>query len=163
MYNKIITVDPARPNFPLDPLWSGAGSDCLLDVYGIPEGFSALFIFTHSATGSTPMAIACETFVEGQEYRRFEISGLNLNAIEQMTYEIVAYIVEDGVTTKTSCGRGYLNVTASDTTGTEPIPAGSTVPINLVYNLTTGKLHRQYAEVNELGEVTLVVDPTPVN
>lgn len=163
MYNKTITVNPATPNFPLDPLWNGAGSDCLLDVYGIPDGCSALFIFTHAAPGSTPLAVACEDFVEGQEYRRFEISGLNLNVIEQVEYEILGYFTEDGVTTKFHCGKGYLNVTASNTTGTEPIPAGSTVPINLVYNLTTGKLHRQYAVVNELGEVTLSVDPTPVN
>lgn len=162
MYNKTLTVDPATPNFPLDPLWSGAGSDCLLDVYGIPTGYSALFIFTHAATGSTPLAVACESFTT-ETYRRFKISGLNLTTIEQVVYEIVAYIVTDGVTTKFSCGRGYLNIVDSDTTGTDPIPAGSTVPINLVYNLTTGKLHRQYAEVNELGEVTLVVDPTPIN
>ena len=162
MYNKRITLDPAKQNFPLDPLWSGAGSDCLLDVYGIPEGFSALFIFTHSAAGSTPLAVACEAFTT-ETYRRFKINGLNLNAIEQMDYQIVAYIVEDGVTTKTWCGRGLLTIMDSDTTGTEPIPAGSTVAINLVYNLTTGKLHRQYATTNELGEVTLSVDPTPIN
>jgi hypothetical protein len=162
MYNKIITVTPDKPNFPLDPLWSGVGSDCLLDVAGIPSGFDALFIFTHAAPGSTPLAIACDALAD-ETYKRFQISGLNLNAIEQVVYEIVAYKVVDGATTKFSCGRGYLNVTASDTTGTEPIPAGSTVPINLVYNLTTHKLHRQYAETNELGEVTLTIDPTPIN
>jgi hypothetical protein len=162
MFNTTLTVNPAKPNFPLDPLWSGVGSDCLLDVYGIPSGYSALFIFTHAAEGSTPLAVACEEFTT-ETYRRFKISGLNLNAIEQVTYEIVGYIVEDGVTEKFSCGKGYLNVYDSDTTGTEPMPAGSTVPINLVYNLTTGKLHRQYATTNELGEVTLSVDPTPIN
>ena len=162
MYTKTITVTPATPNFPLDPLWSGVGSDCLLDVYGIPDGFVALFIFTHAAPGSTPLAIACDAY-EGLTYRRFQVSGLNLNTIEQVVYEIVAYKVVSGVTTKFSCGRGFLNVTASDTTGTEPIPTGSTVPINLVYNLTTGKLHRQYAETNELGEVTITIDPVPIN
>jgi hypothetical protein len=80
-----------------------------------------------------------------------------------MTYEIVAYIVVDGVTTKFSCGKGYLNIYASNTTGTAPIPPSSSVAINVVYNLTTGKLHRLYAETNELGEVTLSTDPTPIN
>lgn len=162
MYNKILTIDITKPNFPVDPLWSGQSSDCLIDVYGIPSGHSALFIFTHAAPGSTPMAIACEAFTT-ETYRRFKINGNNFPTVEQMTYEIVAYIVEDGVTTKFSCGKGYLNIYASNTTGTAPIPPSSTVPINVVYNLTTGKLHRLYAETNELGEVTLSTDPTPIN
>lgn len=162
MYNKEITLNIDKPNFPLDPLWAGSGSDALVDVYGIPEGFSALFIFTHAATGSTPMAVACQAFTT-ETYRRFLLSGLYFDTVEQMTYQIIAYKVTDGVTTKFSCGMGYLNIFASDTTGTEPLPAGSTIPINLVYNLTTGKLHRQYAETNELGETTLSLDPTPVN
>ena len=162
MYNKQLTVNPDTPNFPLDPLWSGMGSDCLLDVYGIPEGFDAIFIFTHAAEGSTPLAIECDVQAD-ETVRRFQIGGLNLNVVEQVIYEIVAYKVEAGVTKKFSCGRGYLNITASDTTGVSPIPAGSRMPINLVYNLTTGKLHRQYAITNELGEVTLSVDPTPID
>lgn len=161
MYNKELTVDPTKPNFTLDPLWSGQSSDCLLDVLGIPTGYSALFIFTHAANGSTPLAIACEAFTD-EEYRRIKINGNNFPTVEQMTYEIVAYIVENGVTTKFSCGKGYLNIFASNTTGTAPIPPSSSVPINLVYNLTDGKLYRQYAQTNELGEVTLVIDPTPV-
>lgn len=162
MYNKEITLNIDKPNFFLDPLWSGQSSDCLLDVLGIPSGYSALFIFIHAAEGSTPMAVACEAFTT-ETYRRFKINGNNFPTVEQMTYEIVAYIVEDGVTTEFSCGKGYLNIFASNTTGTAPIPPSSSIPINLVYNLTTGKLHRQYAETNELGEVTLVIDPTPTN
>jgi len=161
MFNNELTVNPAKPNFTLDPLWSGQSSDCLLDVYGIPTGYSALFIFTHAANGSTPLAIACEAFTT-ETYRRFKLNGNNFPTVEQVTYEIVAYIVASGVTTKFSCGKGYLNIYASNTTGTTPIAPSSSIPINLVYNLTTGKLHRQYAETNELGEVTLVIDPTPV-
>lgn len=161
MYNKTLIIDASKPNFPIDPLWAGQSSDCHVDVVGIPEGYSALFIFTHAANGSTPLAIACEAFTTST-YRRFKINGNNFPVVEQMTYEIVAYIVEDGVTTKFSCGKGYLNIYASNTTGTAPIPPSSTVPINLVYNLTDGKIYRQYAQTNELGEVTLVIDPTPV-
>lgn len=162
MFNTQLTVHPEKPNFLLAPLWSGQSSDCLIDVLGIPAGYSALFIFTHAANGSTPLAIACEAFTTST-YRRFKINGNNFPTVEQMTYEIVAYIVEDGVTTKFSCGKGYLNIYASNTTGTAPIPPSSSVPINLVYNLTDGKIYRQFAQTNELGEVTLVIDPTPVN
>lgn len=162
MYNKTLIIDASKPNFPIDPLWAGQSSDCHVDVVGIPEGYSALFIFTHSAPGSTPLAIACEAFADGIMYRRFKINGNNFPVVEQMTYEIVAYIVEDGVTTKFSCGKGYLNIYASNTTGTAPIPPSSSVPINVVYNLTTGKLHRLFAETNELGQVTLTTEATPI-
>ena len=162
MYSKEITLNIDKPNLILDPLWAGQSSDCLLDVSGLPAGFSALFIFTHAANGSTPMAIACEAFTT-ETYRRFKINGNNFPTVEQMTYEIVAYIEEQGGVTKFSCGKGYLNIYESNTTGTAPIPPSSSVPINVVYNLTTGKLHRLFAETNELGQVTLTTEATPIN
>ena len=152
MFNKVITIAPVTPNFPLPNIFGGQGSFGQVIIQGIPSGYTAMFIFKPESADLAQLVIA-------DEHNTVTLGGWNFPDVEQIPYEIICKKDD----TAFSCGKGFINIYASYTAGELPTPPPVTQPIPMVPDPTTGLYYPVYAKTNELGQVTTYVGQIPIN
>lgn len=144
MYNKTITLDPDRPDRPLDPLRAMRHSAGRLLFADLPADLTAA-AFVVSRTGETPVVLAIDTesaelliengvnAVAGAgEYYVYGFENLRIFGLGYGTYTVV-----EAPTLAAAAG-----VT----------PVGNSVPI---LNPDTGLYHTLTATANELGQIVI--------
>ena len=154
MYRKTITINPAAPNFPLDPVWVGVNSDALFVLSGVPAGHTARLYVTRVGA-SAAVWFACSVSDDGEVYAH--VPGANFPAAGQGSYE-VRHIDDEG--RSYWAGRGLLTVETASS-GTVTAGYGNALE-TYIRNPSTGLYHRVWAEINDDGDITTHTDPQGV-
>lgn len=152
MYEKIITLRPDKPNYPLDPVWVGQGSAGKIILAAVPSAVTAVKAVIVPVGGSVAEAHAGALNATTGLWEIY-IAGWSFPAIGATTYEIVLTV---GTETPVSywAGKGILTVWAASTVA--DIPNAPLVPHDTyVYNVTTGLYHLVTGEINDLGQPVL--------
>ena len=155
-----IHLDAGRLNFPLRTVWQGVLSSAVLIVHGVPADIDSLgIVFGVAPTGDVPhdppTFRAAATRQADDTWRAyvspfvFPVVGMSLE------YSVVG---ADGHDNPRWLGTGQLNVVDCPAQGSAVTP--EIIPADTyIRNPVTGLYHKITAEVNELGEITTVVDP----
>jgi len=155
MYRKTITLQPDKPNLPLDPIWPGVNGSALLVFSGVPSGFTARLYLTK-------VGAEIAVYFDAEENSGGEVAvyvpGANFPAAGAGKYEVV--ITETATGRNFWCGAGAVTVLAASSGSVNP--GYGTALETYIRNPTTGLWHKVTAEINEFGEVTTTVEQTGV-
>ena len=122
MYRKLIILTPDKPNFPLESIWIGQGSDGVVVIPNVPAGCTASLILTPIGGGRLVRdASSVTTF--GQE---IYLPGWPFPTVGQTRYEIKLTQGEGDLERTFWAGQSFLNVWSSSLDAAEapPMPDG---------------------------------------
>jgi len=152
MYRQTVTLDPAKPNFPLTPLFVGQGSAAVVILSDVPAGASAALIIT-PVGGGTPVAYAAAANAATGDLEVYA-AGWAFPTAGTTKYEIT-FTTGEGDTERTFwAGSGLLHVMTAATVA--DIPNAPVLPQDTyVRSPVTGLYYLVTVELNELGEPVL--------
>ena len=151
-----IRIDESRLNFPLTPIAAGKLSSLDVELIGVPNTVASLLVyFEHEKDdGVESYAAGCRQeddgtwscYVQPFLFPDVEDTG-------KLHYHVVATDVR---TAQKWLGTGQLRV-LENPAGGSPLPPPIIPADTYVRNPVTGLYHKLTAEVNELGEITVIV------
>lgn len=134
MYNRIIVLDPERPNFPLPELWVGQGCYGIIIIGNVPDEMTAIKFVPSPVGGGAAVAYAADKshLVPGRW--TVELPAWQFPTSGQADYEILGYVGDKVY----GFGSGLLNVYASVMSAEVP-DAPQTITDPVVTDPVTGK------------------------
>jgi hypothetical protein len=150
MYYRTITLDPDKPDFPLEPVSLRQHSAAAFLIVGLPEGYKSAKLHITKPAASVPITVDISENESGEPYAYF--NGSNFPAAGTGgKYEVTFVDADDRAF---SAGEGTLQIQASTSPGASSGGVGS--PANLyARNPVTGKYHALIVQTNELGEIAV--------
>ena len=157
---KTHTIDlcPGRPNLPLATCFVGKLSSAVFSIGGdIPDDIDGLTVqIERTPDGTTPRAnfTAAATRQADGSYRCY-LSPFYFPDVASLAYHIIAL---DANGNARWLGTGNLEVRDNPANGSPDVP--EIIPADTyIRNPVTGLYHKLVADVNDLGEISVGVDP----
>ena len=156
-----VRIDPQRLNIPLASLSVGRLSSAVATVEGdIPGDISAISAVVQYLNGEdeTETYTAAATAQDDGTWRLYFAPAYFPKTSNSLRYDIVG---TDSSNNPRWLGSGYLRILECPANGSGVAP--SIIPAaSYAYNPATGLYHKLTAVQNELGEITVDVDPEGV-
>ena len=152
MYAKQIALDPARPNIPLDPLWSMRYSAGTITFTGIPDTMTSAVLVLVPLGAAVPFVLSIDMTTATH---KITIENGALSAVGQGDYYVYGF---DASSRIYGLGTGKLNISAAPTleAGAGVTPVGNQVAI---YNAATDSYYLLTADINADGDATVKLTP----
>jgi len=152
MYAKQITIDPAKPNIPLDPIWSMRYSAGYLTFTGIPDTMTSAVLVLVPLGATVPFVLPIDM---ATSTHKITIENGALAAVGQGDYYVYGF---DASSRIYGLGTGKLNISAAPTleAGAGVTPVGNQVSI---YNQSTNSYYLITAVINDDGDATVQLTP----
>ena len=148
MYEKTITIDAARPNIPLDPVWGMRYSAGHMMFHGIPQTMQSAVLVLVLAEAETPFVLQIDMHKATPEIM---IENGAMTAVGQGDYYVYGF---DSALRIFGLGQGKITITDAPTLSA----AGGVTPVGnkvTVYAPETGKYYWLTAEINDDGDATV--------
>lgn len=116
MYERVIELQPDKPNFALPPVWVGQGGEALYLLRNVPTVATGAGVVFKPYGAVSGQYFAGDLNSETGDWHVY-VSAAYTGTLGQGTYE-VAYVVD---TRSYWAGRGQLNIVASHLAGTVPV------------------------------------------
>lgn len=148
MYEKTITIDAARPNIPLDPVWGMRYSAGHMLFHGIPQAMRSAVLVLVLADAETPFVLQIDMQKATPE---ITIENGALTAVGQGDYYVYGF---DSALRIFGLGQGKITITDAPTlsAGGGVTPIGNRVAVS---DPDTGKHYWLTAEINDDGDATV--------
>ena len=156
MKTNYITIRPDRLNFPLDQCAVGRLSSAVFTVGGeIPDDIEAIGVrIEYADDGSTETYTAIGVKQADGTWRVYIAPAYFPAESTELKYHVIG---TDSNGNPRWLGTGCLRIIENPARGSSVVP--DIVPRNsYAYNPVTGLYYKIWAEVNELGEITLTTD-----
>ena len=161
MKTNMITLRPDRLHFPCETLVVGRASSAVAIVQGeIPDDITAIAAVVQYLNGEdeTETYTAAATAQDDGTWRLYFAPAYFPKTSNSLRYDIVG---TDSSNNPRWLGSGYLRILECPANGSGVAP--SIIPAaSYAYNPATGLYHKLTAVQNELGEITVDVDPEGV-